>query len=77
VPTTFASLGLDAMSPDEKLEIVGQLWDDLIDSLLPGDLLTVDKREELQRRSADAIARPDEWVAWEDARTATLRRLVR
>jgi putative addiction module component (TIGR02574 family) len=75
--TTFASLGLSGLSVDEKLELVGQLWDDLIASAPPGGLLSEDQRDELRRRLADTAARPDDWVTWEDALTATLQRLSR
>lgn len=74
--TTFASLGLGNLTPDEKLEVVGQLWDDFIASLPPGGLLSEAQRHELKRRVADAAANPDDWVAWEDALAATLRRLL-
>jgi putative addiction module component (TIGR02574 family) len=72
--TTFASLGLGELGPDEKLEVVGQLWDDLVASVPPGGLLTEAQRAELRRRVADATARPDDWVAWEEALAGTLRR---
>jgi putative addiction module component (TIGR02574 family) len=75
--TTFASLGLSGLSVDEKLELVGQLWDDLIASAPPGGLLSEDQRDELRRRLADTAARPDDWVTWEDALAATLQRLSR
>lgn len=75
--TTFESLGLGELSVDEKLEMVGQLWDDLVASVPPGGLLTESQRDELRRRVADAAARPDDWVAWEDALASTLRRLSR
>jgi putative addiction module component (TIGR02574 family) len=70
--TTFASLGLDGLSVAEKLELVGELWDDLVASAGPGGLLTEAQRDELRRRVADAAARPDDWIAWEDALAATL-----
>ncbi len=73
--TTFASLGLGGLSAEEKLHVVGQLWDDLVASTSPGGLLTEAQRAELRRREADAAARPDDWVAWEDALAATLKRL--
>lgn len=73
--TTFASLGFAGLSVDEKLEMVGQLWDDLVASVPPGQLLSEAQCDELRRRVADASARPDDWVAWEDALAATLRRL--
>jgi putative addiction module component (TIGR02574 family) len=66
---------MSGLSTDEKLDVVGQLWDDLIASMPPGGLLTDAQRDELRRRVADAASRPDDWVAWEEALTATLRRL--
>jgi putative addiction module component (TIGR02574 family) len=57
------------------LELVGQLWDEIVKSSSPGELLTEGQREELRRRIADAKSNPDDWVAWEDAMSATLRRL--
>jgi putative addiction module component (TIGR02574 family) len=73
--TTFESLGLGELSVEEKLQLVGQLWDDLIACVPPGGLLTDAQRAELRRRETDAAARPDDWVAWEDALAATLKRL--
>ncbi len=73
--TTFASLGMSGLSDDEKLELVGGLWDDLVASSPPGGLLTEAQREELRRREADAAAKPNDWVSWDDAHAATLRRL--
>jgi putative addiction module component (TIGR02574 family) len=73
--TTFASLGLGELDPNEKLEMVGELWNDLIASVSPGGLLTDAQRSELRERVADAAARPDDWVAWEDALAATVKRL--
>ncbi len=73
--TTFASLGLGSLTDDQKLELIGQLWDELVASSPPGGLLTEAQREQLRRREADAVANPDDWVAWEDAHAATLRRL--
>lgn len=72
---TFASLGLSGLSVDEKLELVGQLWDELVAEAPPGGLLTETQRTELRRREIDAAANPNDWVAWEDALSATLRRL--
>jgi len=74
--TTFASLGLDSLSVEEKLKLIGQLWDDLVASVPPGGLLTETQRAELRRRQADAAARPDDWVAWEDVLAESLKRLI-
>jgi putative addiction module component (TIGR02574 family) len=75
MPTTFASLGLGELSADEKLDLIGQLWNDLFASVPPGSLLTEAQRQELQRRVDDAAARPDDWVSWEDVEAGIDRRL--
>lgn len=75
MPATFSSLGLGSLTIDEKLQLVGQLWDDLVASVPAGGLLTEAQTQELRRRAADAAARPDDWVAWEEALAATLKRL--
>ncbi len=75
--TTFASLGLGALSEEKKLETIGQLWEDLFASVPSGGLLTDEQRTELERRAADALARPNDSVAWEDALAATRRRLAK
>jgi putative addiction module component (TIGR02574 family) len=63
------------LTVEEKLELVGRLWDDIVATVPPGGLLSDGQREELRRRVADAEAHPDDWVAWEDVLAATLRRL--
>jgi putative addiction module component (TIGR02574 family) len=69
------SLGLDRLTLEEKLELAGRLWDEVTASVPPGGLLSDAQREELRRRVADAQARPEDYVAWEDALAATLKRL--
>ena len=75
MPATFASLGLGGMTAEEKLELVGNLWDDLFASSPPGSLLGAAQRDDLLRRQADAIASPNDWISWDEVRAATLRRL--
>jgi putative addiction module component (TIGR02574 family) len=72
---TFASLGLEGLDLEEKLSVVGQLWDDLVASMPPGALLTEAQREELKRRAADADCRPEDGVPWEQVLAASKRRL--
>jgi putative addiction module component (TIGR02574 family) len=73
--TTFESLGLGNLTNDQKLELIGELWDELVASSPPGGLLTDAQRDELRRREADAASNPHGWIAWEDAHAATIRRL--
>jgi len=75
MPIDLVSLRLDQLSMDEKLELVGILWDDITTSHPPGELLSDSQRDELRRRIADAEANPEDYVPWEDALAATLRRL--
>ena len=65
--TNFDSFGLGGLGDEEKLELVGQLWDELVASSPPGGLLTCAQREELRRREADAAVKPSDWVACNDA----------
>ena len=72
---SLAALGLDRLSIVEKLELAGLLWDDVTASVPPGGLLSDAQRDELRRRAADAQAHPEDYVAWEDALAATVKRL--
>ncbi len=72
---SLEALGLDRLSLDEKLELVGRLWDEIVASVPAGALLSDAQREELRRRAAEAQAHPEDSVAWEDALAATLKRL--
>jgi putative addiction module component (TIGR02574 family) len=72
---SLESLGLDQLSRDEQLELVGQLWDRIVASEAPGALLSDGQREELRRRVADAEAHPEDYVTWGDALPNTLKRL--
>ncbi|HEY1066639.1 MAG TPA: addiction module protein [Pirellulales bacterium] len=74
---TFASLGLDHLTIEQKREFLRKLGDDLAASAPPGATLSEAQREELQRRVEHANAHPNEWISWEDAKTDTLRRLSR
>ncbi len=74
---TLKSLGLDGLSPEEKLAIAGQLWDSVIASAPPGSLLSDEQRAELQRRVADAEANPGDYVTWDEALAETRKRLAK
>ena len=73
--TDLESLGLDRLSRDDQLRLVGQLWDRIVAAEPPGSFLTEAQRQELRRRVEDAEAHPDQYVSWEHALAATLKRL--
>lgn len=70
----LTSFGLDHLSRDDKLELVGQLWNSIVEPEPPGSLLTDAQRDELRRRAAAALD-PDDFVEWSDVVAATLKRL--
>ena len=53
------------MTPTEKLDLIGEIWDSLSESA--GEIPAT-HREELDRRLADADANPDAVIPWEVAR---------
>ncbi|MBI2804086.1 MAG: addiction module protein [Planctomycetes bacterium] len=71
---TMESLGLDRLSPDEKLALAGQLWDSVLVAKQPGSFLDDEQRAELRRRIAEAEATPDDYVKWKDVLADTLKR---
>ena len=70
------SLGIDKLSVDEKIVLVGAIWDSIAAEPHPS-FLTGEQRRELQQRLADAKQNPDDFVAWEDVRDAALKRFER
>ena len=70
---TVKSLGIDQLGLEDRLALVGEIWDTIADSAaLP---LTPAQRAELERRIADDDANPDDTIAWEEIRDASLARL--
>jgi putative addiction module component (TIGR02574 family) len=65
------TLGLDALSPGDRLALLGELWE----SLTPGPEavpLSAAQRADLDRRLAALDADPSAGSAWEDVKTRLL-----
>lgn len=64
--STFQELGIDRLSSEERLKLIGEIWD----SLTPVDQLEIPAthREELDRRLAAADADPTAGKPWEEVR---------
>ena len=73
--TTFGSLGLDSLTDQQKLTVVEELLDDLLENATTSVFLTEERRTELLRRQADAHANPEDRVSWETVRDAALQEL--
>jgi len=63
---TLQDLGIDRLSNQERLRLIGDIWD----SIGPVDQLDIPEshREELDRRLADADADPLAGRPWEEVR---------
>lgn len=70
------SLGIDKLSVDEKIVLVGAIWDSITTEPHPS-LLTDEQRRELRDRLADAERNPNDVVTWEEVRDAALKRFER
>lgn len=73
---TLQELGIDRMSVADRISLV----QDILDSVAadqPRPPLSDAKRQDLDRRLADAAANPDDGVPWEQVEAAALARFRR
>ena len=70
---TIKSLGIDRLTVNERLALVHEIWDSIAAEPHP-PLLTEPQRQELERRSADDDANPDDVVPWEQVKAEALAR---
>jgi putative addiction module component (TIGR02574 family) len=73
---SLKSLGIDRLPVEERLALVGDIWDSIAaDSaaLPPTDV----QRDELDRRLAEHETNPDDVVSWEELRDSITERLKR
>jgi putative addiction module component (TIGR02574 family) len=77
MPTTFASLGLNHLSEDDKWNLVRDLGDELEASRgIPGGFATLEEfHAELDRRIAEDDANPEDAIPWEVVDADATRRL--
>ena len=68
---TIQDLGLDRLSPEERLDIAEAIWDSVSCDVQPATL-PESQRKELERRLADSISRPDSVTPWETIKARAL-----
>lgn len=68
------ALGIDRMSPGERLQLVQEIWDSLADEA-EASTLTDAQREEVDRRWAAHLANPQAAIPWEQVEAEILARL--
>lgn len=64
---SFPQLEIDQLTIAQRLELIGQLWDSIPNSI---EAMPIPEwhREELERRLAAADASPDAGIPWEQVR---------
>ncbi|HEY2785264.1 MAG TPA: addiction module protein [Fimbriiglobus sp.] len=73
MPVTMQSLGIDQLTIEEKLSLVHEIWDDIVDHG-PNPSLTDAQRTELRRRVAEDDTDPDAALPWEEVYSSIVRR---
>lgn len=67
------SLGIDRMTPAERLQLIAEIWDSLPEQ--PPPELTHEQGRELDRRIALMDADPDALRPWDEVESRLLKRL--
>ena len=70
---TLQELGLDRMSPEDRLTVAEAIWESVAREVEANPLPDA-QRVELERRLADSIARPEAVTPWEEIKARALAR---
>ncbi len=66
---TMKDLGIDQLSPEQRIALALEIWESLGDSR-PVARLTAEQRAELARRDAELDANPALALSWEQIRAS-------
>ncbi len=70
---TMKDLGIDRLSPEERIALALEIWESL-DDARPPIRLTPEQRAELARRDAELDANPGIALTWEQIRASVERK---
>jgi putative addiction module component (TIGR02574 family) len=70
---TLQQFGIDRLTPEERLVLAEAIWDSVAQDIEQRAIPEA-QRNELERRLADSISRPDAVVPWETVKAQALRR---
>jgi putative addiction module component (TIGR02574 family) len=73
MPPTLQELGIDRLSADDQLALAEAIWENVASEMEQAPLPEA-QRQELERRLADSIARPDAVTPWEVIKAGALAR---
>jgi putative addiction module component (TIGR02574 family) len=76
MPPTLQELGIDRMSVEDRFSLAEAIWESIVREV-EQEPLTEAQRQELERRLADSIARPDAVTPWEVIKARALARARR
>jgi putative addiction module component (TIGR02574 family) len=71
---SMQSLGIDKMSPEDRLRLVQEIWDSLSTEAEHAPL-TAEHKKEIDRRLASHRANPEAAVPWEQVEAEAVARL--
>lgn len=66
---TMKELGIDRLSPDQKVTLALEIWESLEETRPPA-FLSEEQRAEIARRDAELAANPGIALSWEQIRTS-------
>lgn len=73
---SMQGLGIDRLSVEDRLALAQEIWESVTREL-EREPLSSAQRQELERRLADSIARPDAVTPWEVVKARALARARR
>jgi putative addiction module component (TIGR02574 family) len=73
---TLQELGIDRLSAEDRLTLAEAIWESVAREIEQAPLPEA-QRQELERRLADSIARPDAVTPWEVVKARALARARR
>jgi putative addiction module component (TIGR02574 family) len=73
---TMKDLGIDQLSVEDRIALAEAIWDSVAAEVERAPL-TDAQRQELERRLADTLARPDAVTPWEEVKARALARARR
>jgi len=73
MPPSMKDLGIDRLSVEDRLALVQEIWDSVVADVERAPL-TDAQRQELERRLADSLDRPDAVTPWEEVKARALAR---
>jgi putative addiction module component (TIGR02574 family) len=76
MPVTLEEFGIDRLSAEDRLTLAEAIWDSVAREIELAPLPEA-QRQELERRLADSIARPDAVTPWEVIKARALARARR